>query len=440
MIKIPLIIYLIITMMQPVTASLLHRHKSPAMENSWSEIEMVYYRYFPDAGIHHYRSTGECTLLYKRIKKDTLKTPDALRCREHIKLLTPTSAINTWKQKYKKQQSYINLNNSKKAENHKNITTTAHIVSIKPVAVNSKKLLTGKGTNMVTGLFVQHAVNVRRYTFKDVTTGKKDTINATANHPFYVKNRSAFMPIEKVTSSDNLITETGQSVMLICSGNRKDHCGVAYGNDQPLPVYNVQIAHRHTYFVGENHRILVHNCTKTNKEVLAILREAGNTLPKPELISSQHEGNYFSVTICALLQGARHWYEIPDETIKESYQFYGSMGRQQSLYSARETLNKAGVKYQSFTKPRTVSNSGPVDSLVEKLADTDTELAIVSGNNSYLSHIYMVIRSEHSPTGYLALKRSPSFSGTKMEYEILRSHEDYQGFIKILPNPVISRS
>ena len=73
MIKTPLIICLIIIMLQSVTASLLHRNKSPVMTESWSEIQMVYYRYFPDAGIHHYRSAGECTLLYKWIKKDSIK-------------------------------------------------------------------------------------------------------------------------------------------------------------------------------------------------------------------------------------------------------------------------------------------------------------------------------------------------------------------------------
>ena len=261
MIKIPLITYLIVIILQPATASMLYRHKSPAMTGSWSKIEMVYYRYFPDADTHHYRSAGECTLLYKLIKKDRLKTPDVLRCREHIKLLMLTPAIKTWKQD-KKQQSYINLHNREITGNYKSKTTAAHIISIKPFAVNSQNLLTDKGRNMVTGLFIQHAVNVRRYTFKDVATGKTGTVNATANHPFYVKNRSTFIPIEKVTDSDNLITETGQSVKLTCSGSRKDHCGVAYGDGQPQPVYNLQIAHRHTYFVGKNYKILVHNCTK----------------------------------------------------------------------------------------------------------------------------------------------------------------------------------
>ena len=69
MIKIPLITYLIVIILQPATASMLYRHKSPAMTGSWSKIEMVYYRYFPDADIHHYTFSGECILLYKWIKK-----------------------------------------------------------------------------------------------------------------------------------------------------------------------------------------------------------------------------------------------------------------------------------------------------------------------------------------------------------------------------------
>ena len=171
MIKIPLIICLIITMLQSVTASSLHRNKSPAMTESSSEIEMVYYRYFPNAGIHHYRSAGECTLLYKWIKKDRFKIPDVLRCREHIKLLMPTSAINAWKQK------------------QKSTTAETHIISIKPVAVNSQKLLTGKSTNMVTGLFTQHAVNVRRYTFKEIKTGKNRHYQCNHQSPLLCKQQ-----------------------------------------------------------------------------------------------------------------------------------------------------------------------------------------------------------------------------------------------------------
>ena len=439
MIKIPLIICLIIIMLQSVTASSLHRHKSPAMTESWSEIQMVYYRYFPNAGIHHYRSAGECTLLYKRIKKDALKMPDVLRCTERIKLLMSTSAINAWKQKQKKQHGYINLNNGKAEENHKNTATAAHIVSIKPVAVNSQKLITGKGINMVTGLFTQHAVNVRRYTFKEIKTGKTGTINATANHPFYVKNRSAFIPIEKVTDSDNLITETGQSVRLICSENRKDHCGVPYGDGQPQPVYNLQVAHRHTYFVGKNHKILVHNCTEPKKPPIQTLRKAGDHPPDPKLVPYQDGGNCASIAICAALQEARHWHDVPDYIIRDNYQSYLEPWKGESIDSTNKALNEAGIKTKYFpSASENLSHFDTIDpplgnKLVDALHRTETELAVVAYENDYLRHMYMVIKSDDSPTGYLELNRMSKYSREEMKYEILPDNEIYKGFIKILP-------
>ena len=437
MIKIPLIICLIIIMLQSVTATSLHRHKSPAMTESWSEIEMVYYRYFPNAGIHHYKSAGECTLLYKRIKKDALKMPDVLRCTEHIKLLMPTSAINTWKQKKKKQQSYINLNNSEKAENHKN-TTDTRIVSIRPITVNSQNPFTSKGTNMVTGLFVQHAISVRKYTFKEVTTGKISTINATTNHPFYVRNRSTFIPIETVTDSDNLITETGQSVRLICSENRKDHCGIPYGDGQPQPVYNLQIAHRHTYFVGKKHKILVHNCTEA-KVPIEKLRKMHDRPPNPKLVPYQNGSNCSSIAICAALQEARYWYNVPDNVIRENYKSYLQHGQGLTLSNSEKVLNKTGMKTELFSKinGRLLGRKFTANlndySLVYSLRRTRTELALVTYKDEHIHHMYMVMKSDDSPTGYLELNMHSKFSRKKMKYGVLPVNKNYAGFVKIFP-------
>ena len=306
----------------------------------------------------------------------------------------------------------------KKQKSHKNITTDTHIISIKPVAMNSQKPLTGKGRNIVTGLFVQHAVNVRKYTFKEVTTGKTGTINATANHPLYVKNRSAFIPIEKVTGSDNLITETGQSVKLICQENRKDHCGVAYGDGQPLPVYNLQIANRHTYFVGKDYKILVHNCTKKRKLPMQAKRKIGDSPPNPKLIPYQNGGNCTSIALCAALQEARHWYDVPDDIIKQSYRSYALTGTSRSLIES--TLNSAGIERRGYE-----ALSGAT--LTDELHRTDAELAIVSADN----HSYMVIKSDHSPTGYLQLNQPYALFNWNMKYKVLLDDENYK-FLNII--------
>ena len=242
-----------------------------------------------------------------------------------------------------------------------------------------------------------------------------------------------------MTDSDNLITETGQSVKLTCSENRKDHCGIPYGEGQPQPVYNLQVAHRHTYFVGKNHKILVHNCTEPKKPPIQTLRKAGDHPPDPKLVPYQDGGNCVSIAICAALQEARHWHDVPDYIIRDNYQSYVLPWEGESIDSTHKALNEAGIKTKYFpSASENLSHFDTIDpSLGNKLVDalhrTETELAVVAYENDDLRHMYMVIKSDDSPTGYLELNRMSKYSREEMKYEILPDNEIYKGFIKILP-------
>jgi len=110
----------------------------------------------------------------------------------------------------------------------------------------------------VIGKFKRYASDVRTYRFKD-TEGHIETINATPNHPFYVQNKQAFIPISEVSATDQLLMESGKQVHLICESEKKKACGQQYNhNSKPVVVYNLEVYRKHTYYVGQK-KILVHN-------------------------------------------------------------------------------------------------------------------------------------------------------------------------------------
>jgi hypothetical protein len=126
----------------------------------------------------------------------------------------------------------------------------ATVTDIQPTTVDSTKLpLTN--SSIVIGKFTRYAKVVNTYTFKD-SQGNIQTVNATPNHPFYVTDKKAYVAIDKVSSTDNLIDDKGQTVKLICPTNKTTHCGRLYNTDgQPTIVYNLEVYRRHHYFVGD---------------------------------------------------------------------------------------------------------------------------------------------------------------------------------------------
>ena len=107
----------------------------------------------------------------------------------------------------------------------------------------------------VTGIYIHQAKNVRTWRFIDENR-HITTLNATENHPFYVKELHRFLPIKKITQKMSL--SAGQHQLhLLCDS--KTGCGKPFHSAKPVYVYNIEVKKQHVYHVGEE-KILVHNC------------------------------------------------------------------------------------------------------------------------------------------------------------------------------------
>ena len=147
------------------------------------------------------------------------------------------------------------------------VNVQATVTAIKPTKLDTSKTDWSKmDSRPVISTFKRYAPVVKTYTFQDLTSGKMSTINATPNHPFYVKNKDAFIPIENVVPTDKLVNSSGQTIKLICDKGTSSHCGKLYNiGGKPIPVYNLEVYQRHVYFVG-NESILVHNVYSCTEE------------------------------------------------------------------------------------------------------------------------------------------------------------------------------
>ena len=138
------------------------------------------------------------------------------------------------------------------------------VTAIKPTKLDASKIDWSKiDARPVIGTFKRYAPVVKTYRFKDVTTGEISSINATPNHPFYVKNKGQFMPIDDIAPTDKLVNSSGQTIKLICNNGQTSYCGNLYNIDgKPVAVYNLEVYQEHVYYVGDD-GILVHNvCSK----------------------------------------------------------------------------------------------------------------------------------------------------------------------------------
>lgn len=163
---------------------------------------------------------------------------------------------------------WLEENGMDKVGNHVNlsipefgvINVHATVIAIKPTKLDTSKTDWSKiDSRPVIGTFKRYAPVVKTYIFKDLSTGEISTINATPNHPFYVKNKHEFVPIEDVEATDKLVNSRGQAIKLICSKGQSNHCGMLYNkNAKPVLVYNLEVYQRHIYFIGKAN-ILVHN-------------------------------------------------------------------------------------------------------------------------------------------------------------------------------------
>ncbi len=138
-------------------------------------------------------------------------------------------------------------------ENVKAMISSIH--SLNKTLVGYKK---EDGKSMVTGKFVRYTDDVRVYRFIN-DDGTSEVINATPNHPFYVLNKKAFVPIGDISAQDTLISQTGKKVKLFCQNEKVSKCGTPYNSTRPVKVYNLEVENTNVYYVGKQTNILVHN-------------------------------------------------------------------------------------------------------------------------------------------------------------------------------------
>lgn len=190
-----------------------------------------------------------------------LKYLDVINGKEYpaeIRLLRPVD----WLEENNMDQagSMVNLS----LEEFGIVNVNAEVMAIKPAALDISTVDWAKSkARPVIGTFKRYAEDVRTYTFKD-EHGNIDKINATPNHPFYVRNKDDFIAIDDISVSDELVTNLGKEVRLVCPIGKNAGCGEQYNKDgKPVLVYNLEVYQQHIYYVGNG--VLVHNaCTGRN--------------------------------------------------------------------------------------------------------------------------------------------------------------------------------
>ena len=242
--------------------SISHNTLSAAYHN-WQEVDIVYDHDFPYKEVYDNQKITKCVKAYRTVNDNHAesmkytaikKNIPVLRCREYIRLLRSIKTINQWRH-IQSEKHFFPLT----IREFNIINIPAHITAVhaSPKDVGHSFSCLHK-TGRVMGTFERHEVDIRTYTFKSITTGKTIRIHATPGHPVYVKDKALFIPIDLLSSTDELLNNTGQRIRLICSAGHTEHCGISLNNMTPTPVYNLEIDKNHTYFVSKI-KLLVHN-------------------------------------------------------------------------------------------------------------------------------------------------------------------------------------
>ena len=213
---------------------------------NWKKVILIYFRDFPYQQRWSVQPPFKC---FFSLSAGSVIQP-VWRCRERIGLLRPATLVNHWKQEQNsKGVFYFSLPGS--GIYH----VAAHIESVSSVTTDmavrlSKSVSDAINTDIVTGVFLRHSMDVRTYTFQSLTTGRLNKINATPEHPFYVTNLHTWMPLYKITPSMLLTDNHNNPVMLRCPGHQQYHCGVPLYPRKIRAVYNLEVYKKHAYHVG----------------------------------------------------------------------------------------------------------------------------------------------------------------------------------------------
>ena len=87
---------------------------------------------------------------------------------------------------------------------------------------------------------------------RQVNEGEGGSVFVTAEHPYYVLNKSKFVPVEELQVGDRFRDFEGKE--LVFHGKRL----IRSMPGDPFKVYNIEVADNHTYFAGKE-SVWVHN-------------------------------------------------------------------------------------------------------------------------------------------------------------------------------------
>ena len=260
-------------------------HKSFDAHAGLKEVDISYDHDFPYRDDYDNQKIMKCEKNYRTMNANYVegirhtaikKSIPVLRCREHIRLLRSSDVINQWLYIQSKKHVFpltIKEFNIINVPAHITAVHTTITETFYPASYSDK-------IKKVTGVFERHAMNIKKYTLKNTKTEKIITIHSTPDHLVYVKNKAAFIPMNLLSSTDELLNNAGQRIKLICSTRHTGHCGVSLNNTAPTLIYNLEIDKNHTYFVSKL-KLLVHNeCQLTEdlySEIPELLRHYGKT-------------------------------------------------------------------------------------------------------------------------------------------------------------------
>ena len=219
----------------------------------WEKVVLVYFHDFP----HQHKNlpgSPDCFFVPDLSAASYSVGKSIWRCRERISLLRPDTFINRWKRE-QDINGAVDFSLPCSGINH----VAAYIESVSSIEHNTLPVSSDSaGSEVVTGIFLRHSMNVRTYTFESIATGQLSKINATPEHRFYVKNRHAWIPLYKIEAGMIMTDKHNQPVRLLCSNDQRGHCGVPLHPGEITTIYNLEVYKKHVYFAGRR-SLLVHN-------------------------------------------------------------------------------------------------------------------------------------------------------------------------------------
>ena len=241
----------------------LHRNNlcMSALSTHLMQINIRYYRDFPYTSVHDSDIPPGCFVTSGRLRFKSPYPVPIVRCEEQLHLLRSEKTTRAW-QLMQKQRGYILL--GRVGYGSDNIHAYISSIVNLPFSNRAAKKNCSRAGGKITGIFVRHTMNVRKYTVQDEKSREISAINSTPYHKFYMKNKKSFVSVSQFSSKDILLSYNGNTSVLLCYADRHNNCSKSFHRNKLLSVYNLEVYPHHTYFVGKQ-RILAHNCCSTKQ-------------------------------------------------------------------------------------------------------------------------------------------------------------------------------